>query len=160
MACVNIGEEFLRRRADLQKSVCVLFGTVIILAACSSNDVHNGAIENEKVEEVEVEQVETGSAPEQEVENEDDQEESETTDQEQEVSAQGEEFPEYEKITEIVNIADHTVQTVTDNEGKRILLFIDNDGEKQYKSIFIKHDERLKVIELNGGGQIFNERIG
>lgn len=64
-------------------------------------------------------------------------------------------LPEYNKTAEVINNQDYTVQTVTDNAGKRILLFVDNTGKEQYKSIFIKDTNRLKIIDLNGG-QIFN----
>ncbi len=156
----------------MKKSIGVLFASAIILAACSNNDVTEKEIEDVtdtgQVEEAEVEQEETEVENEEVVEIEVDQENEESEEaepilQEQNESvtgANGEEFPEYAKIAETVDLTDHTTQTVTDNEGERILLFINHDGEKQYKSIFIKHDKRLKIIKLNGGGQIFNERIG
>lgn len=49
----------------------------------------------------------------------------------------------------------------TDNPNKRVILYSENDHEKKYKSIFIKDQKRLKIIELDGKdeGLIFNEVI-
>jgi hypothetical protein len=65
-------------------------------------------------------------------------------------------FPEYKNIIEQINNKDYSFQTVTDNEGERVLLLIDKNGVEQYKTIFIKNTSRLKIIKINEG-QIFNE---
>lgn len=66
-------------------------------------------------------------------------------------------LPEYNTIMEQIDSKDYTFETVTDNGEKRILYIIDKNGRKQYKTVFIKHTSRLKIIQINGGGQIFNE---
>lgn len=53
----------------------------------------------------------------------------------------------------------YNFQTVTDNEGKRILLLLDDEGTEQYKSIFIKKTKRLKIIDLANDREIFNDLI-
>ncbi|MFE6168584.1 hypothetical protein [Viridibacillus arvi] len=68
-------------------------------------------------------------------------------------------LPEYNKIIEQIDDKDYNFQTVTDNEGKRVLSLIDKNGVEQYKTIFIKNTSRLKIIKLHGEGQIFNEII-
>ena len=65
-------------------------------------------------------------------------------------------LPEYNKIVEQMDSQDYTFETETDNEEKRVLTIIDQNGKKQYKSIFIKKTNRLKIIKINGGGLIFN----
>ncbi len=65
-------------------------------------------------------------------------------------------LPEYNKIVEQMDNQDYTFETETDNEEKRVLTIIDQNGKKQYKSIFIKKTNRLKIIKINGGGLIFN----
>lgn len=65
-------------------------------------------------------------------------------------------LPEYNKIVEQIDSQDYTFETVTDNEGKRVLNIIDKNGSKQYKTIFIKNTNRLKIIRIDGGGLIFN----
>lgn len=66
-------------------------------------------------------------------------------------------LPEYNTIMEQIDGKDYTFETVTDNEEKRILYMLDGNGRKQYKTVFVKHTNRLKIIQINGGGQIFNE---
>lgn len=66
-------------------------------------------------------------------------------------------LPEYNYIIEQIDNKEYNFQTVTDNEGKRVLLLIDKNGVEQYKTIFIKNISRLKIIKLDGEGQIFNE---
>lgn len=64
-------------------------------------------------------------------------------------------FPEYSKTLEQIDDQDYKVQKVTDNEGKRVLLLVDNNGKEQYKTIFIKKTNMLKIIDLDKG-QIFS----
>ncbi len=47
----------------------------------------------------------------------------------------------------------------TDNANKRVILFEDQNHNKLFKSIYIKHDNRLKVIDLAKDQMIFNEVI-
>ncbi|MFJ5766563.1 hypothetical protein ACIP9C_14510 [Lysinibacillus sp. NPDC093210] len=67
-------------------------------------------------------------------------------------------LPEYSKINEqIDNEDDIHFEKVTDTSDKRILLIIDENGTELFKSIFIKNTNRLKIINIKDGGQIFNE---
>lgn len=66
-------------------------------------------------------------------------------------------LPEYNKIIEQVGKEDIDFEMVTDNEEKRVLNILDKDGSIQYKSIFIKDTNRLKIINVKNDGQIFNE---
>ena len=53
----------------------------------------------------------------------------------------------------------YQAELVTDNPGKRILLFTDANGRKIYKSIFIKNDRHLKIIQLDGEGLLYNNKV-
>jgi len=66
-------------------------------------------------------------------------------------------LPEYDTIIREVDSQDYTFRTVTDNENERILLLTNQDGEEKYKTIFIKNTSRLKIIDIDGGGQLFND---
>ncbi|MGG4129870.1 hypothetical protein ABEW19_16530 [Paenibacillus illinoisensis] len=66
-------------------------------------------------------------------------------------------LPEYDMIVQKIDSQDYTFRTVTDNENERILLLADQDGEEKYKTIFIKNTTRLKIIDIDGGGQLFND---
>src|SRR5699024_5920052 len=45
----------------------------------------------------------------------------------------------------------HTGKVVEDNKNKRVILYRDADGHKQYKSIYVKHKNHVKIIDFNGG---------
>ncbi len=68
-------------------------------------------------------------------------------------------FDEYNMIVEQVNTDGLTFQLSTDNQGNRIMLLVDENGKKQYKTIFVKYDKHLKIIDVNKGGLVYNGRI-
>ncbi|WP_342514834.1 hypothetical protein MKY34_08940 [Sporosarcina sp. FSL K6-1522] len=68
-------------------------------------------------------------------------------------------YEEYQTLSEKIDLTLYQATLETDNPGKRILLFTDADGRKVYKSIFIKHDRHLKIIELDGDGLLYNHQI-
>lgn len=51
-----------------------------------------------------------------------------------------------------------TADVVSDHEGARIILFFSKkqQHDAEYKSIYIKHDNRLKIIQLGEEGMIYN----
>lgn len=64
-------------------------------------------------------------------------------------------YPETAKIESIINTDGLTPNVVEDNYGKRVLLFMDASGQPEYKTIFIKRNHTLKVIDLDGGQLYF-----
>lgn len=64
-------------------------------------------------------------------------------------------LPEYETIMENIDSDIYSFEMVTDNVGKRILLLTNEAGEAKYKSIFIKSNNQLKIINVDGEGQVF-----
>lgn len=67
-------------------------------------------------------------------------------------------LPEYDTIIEEIGNEAYTFNKKTDNDDKRVFL-IEMDGEKQYKTIFVKQTNRLKIVKINGGGEVFNRVI-
>ena len=65
-------------------------------------------------------------------------------------------LPEYNEIIEQIGDKDVTFEMETDNEGKRVLNILEQDGSILYKSIFIKNTNRLKIINVKRGKKIFN----
>ncbi|MBA9026128.1 hypothetical protein [Peribacillus huizhouensis] len=138
----------------MHKTIIALIAVVTILTACNNN----GADKN-KNEITEKNEQSLQTEGEQEVQQENEQSKESIQNQSKE-SAHHEEWaslPEYDSIMEQLDNNDYNFQTVTDNEGKRVLLLIDENGVEQYKTIFIKNTSRLKIIKINGEGQIFNE---
>lgn len=70
------------------------------------------------------------------------------------------EYAEYAELgaQEIFNPSDYEGHLVTDNQGTRIFLFSDGDNQ-MYKTIFVKNDNRLKVIDLQADRMVYNEQI-
>ena len=70
-----------------------------------------------------------------------------------------EDYEEYQTLSVKIDLTLYQATLGTDNPGKRILLFTDADGRKLYKSIYIKHDHHLKIIELDGDGLLYNNQV-
>lgn len=68
-------------------------------------------------------------------------------------------FEEYNVIVEQVNTDGLTFHLSTDNQGNRIMFLVNEDGKKQYKTIFVKYDQHLKIIDVNNGGLVYNGTI-
>lgn len=68
-------------------------------------------------------------------------------------------LPESEELEDIIDGDDFNIEVVKDNDEKRILVLKDEDNNQQYKSIYVKKKDWLKVIDFDKG-LIFNEQIG
>lgn len=66
------------------------------------------------------------------------------------------EFPEHDIVAEKIDLNKYEADLETDNDNNRVFLYKDEKDEEHYKTIFIKHDKRLKIIEF-GKGEIYNE---
>lgn len=58
---------------------------------------------------------------------------------------------EYASIASVIDPTSFTTRVTEDNVSKRVILFSDNYGRTQYKSVFVKKTGLLKVINLKGG---------
>lgn len=115
-------------------------GLLVLLAACTSND-------NEKSNDTEKE-VNTESS-------EDEETDTKSNSKQEELTS----FPEYEVLAEEIKMESLEAEIKTDNPNNRVMILKDENGEKKYKSVYIKKKKRLKIISLNEEGQIFNEVI-
>lgn|SRR5699024_2463237 len=70
-----------------------------------------------------------------------------------------EDFEEFDVIADNIDLNSYKSILETDNKGNRIILFEDASGEKEFKSVFVKNDKRLKIIKLKDDGLLFNEII-
>ncbi|MGM9920369.1 MAG: hypothetical protein ACI33O_03930 [Bhargavaea sp.] len=64
-------------------------------------------------------------------------------------------YPEVPKTESIIDMDGLTPKVVEDNYGKRIILYKDANSRPQYKTIFIKRTDMLKVIDLDSGQLYF-----
>lgn len=147
------------------KKLSLLFIASFTLAACAAE---NNSDSSEAVESMETIESEVSSAPESVETSEHSSQESETASEDlegvtEEELANAESVSEYDSYEELVyqdvfNPEQYQGFIVTDNQGKRIFLF--SDGQNQiYKTIYIKHDNRLKIIDLQKDNLVYNKII-
>src|SRR5699024_8235027 len=77
---------------------------------------------------------------------------------EQKQKSEVEGFTEYSILDKKLDMDNLSDEVVKDNDYKRIILLKDENGQPQYKSIYIKNKNRLKVIDLHGG-LVYNDKI-
>ena len=147
------------------KKLSLLFIASFTLAACAAE---NNSDSSEAVESMETIESEVSSAPESVETSEHSSQESETASEDlggvtEEELANAESVSEYDSYEELVyqdifNPEQYQGSILTDNQGKRIFLF--SDGQNQiYKTIYIKHDNRLKIIDLQKDDLVYNKII-
>src|SRR5690625_702166 len=68
-------------------------------------------------------------------------------------------FEETQTLSEQIDLNTLDPEIETDNQNNRVIIFSDASETKKYKSVFIKKQNRLKIISLDHDGQIFNEAI-
>ncbi|MDN6627088.1 MAG: hypothetical protein L0K82_07725 [Pisciglobus halotolerans] len=93
--------------------------------------------------------------------NEDANDDTEATEQDligAETVSDASDYPELEYAQKKVDFSGLDGYIVADNPNKRVVIFKDNQ-EQVYKTIFIKRNNYLKVINLGGEGLILNESI-
>lgn len=56
---------------------------------------------------------------------------------------------EYKQISELIDVDKYQAIIETDNRNNRVILFENDQKEKQYKSIFVKADKHLKLLDIN-----------
>ena len=66
---------------------------------------------------------------------------------------------EYASIASVIDPSNFTTRVAEDNVSKRVILFSDNYGRTQYKSVFVKKTSQLKVINLKGGGVVLQTTV-
>lgn len=68
------------------------------------------------------------------------------------------EYPEITAIQETIDLTELTGYIVSDNPGTRILIFT-NEEKQVYKSILVKDEKQLKVIDLEQNEVLIDETM-
>lgn len=68
-------------------------------------------------------------------------------------------LPEYPILDDIIDLQVFKAKIETDNQETRVIFFVDPEGIQVYKSVFVKNESYLKVMELDGEGILYNEVI-
>ncbi|WP_079527892.1 hypothetical protein [Halobacillus hunanensis] len=63
---------------------------------------------------------------------------------------------EYDTLDEVVDADDFSAQIMENNNHKRVILLTGDNGQPQFKSIYVKDTNRLKVIDFKDG-LVFNK---
>ena len=152
----------------------VSFAVLIGMVACSNNDNNESNKDNQnEVNEQNVEPEVEEEAPENNGNTEDEQssdneadgdnaEDVENVEDDQDGNNIPENIADFEEtatLIEQIDIDNMNAQIETDNQNNRVIIFSEESKTKKYKSIFIKKQNRLKIISLDNDGQIFNEII-
>ena len=66
-------------------------------------------------------------------------------------------YEEYTTIADVAEVDGMKGIVETDNPGTRVILFEDENGKKTVKSVFVKKENRLKVISLDDDGLLYND---
>ncbi|WHY97039.1 hypothetical protein [Peribacillus simplex] len=130
----------------MYKSMIALLAAATMLTACN----------NDKADENGEKSVQTTDENQTQTENEQQKQPSQTETQTSPKHEKWSSFPEYDKIIGQIGNEDYTFNKETDNDDKRVFL-IELNGEKQYKTVFVKNTKRLKIIKVNGGGEVYDE---
>lgn len=67
-------------------------------------------------------------------------------------------LPEYETLKANIDLSNYKPGITEDNANKRVILLKDDNGRNRYKSVYIKREKRLKIVDFQGG-LIFNGYI-
>ncbi|GAA0595361.1 hypothetical protein GCM10009001_09340 [Virgibacillus siamensis] len=60
-------------------------------------------------------------------------------------------FPEFSVLDEQIDADDYEMQIVEDNEHIRVIILNDEDGNGQFKSVYVKDTNVLKIIDFDQG---------
>src|SRR5699024_11713080 len=67
-------------------------------------------------------------------------------------------FHEYDALNKVVDLNEFTIEEVEDNQDKHVIILKDDQDMPQFKSIYVKNKDRLKVIDFDKG-VIFNKAL-
>lgn len=67
-------------------------------------------------------------------------------------------YPELSTLQEMIDLETVESYLITDNPGTRVMVFV-KDGEQAYKSIYIKSDNRLKLVDFEANELILDEEL-
>lgn len=132
------------------KKLLVAFLGLALLAGCSEETVdtnEDNAVETENVDVEENVTIEENA------------EKSANSTEENKGQSDIKSYPEFVMLAKHIDLTKYIANVETDNEGTRIIFFENSEGKKEYKSTFVKNENRLKIIKLDDDGLIFNEII-
>lgn len=131
------------------KKIWLIPALALTLAGCGNEEIVEKDEPAEVVESEETDSENTGTEMAEEAE----------MDEETNSDSLTADYEENELLKEHLPLAELTPRVETDNQNKRIILFENQSGQKVYKSIFIKNDQHLKIVDLNDDGLVYEGHL-
>lgn len=147
----------------MKKGLIILFGLLLLIGCSNNNDANQpqqdnadqNNVEQNNVEQNESSDVNNGVAN----ETEPDTDNATVTDSDAN-NDHLKDFQEFDVLAKELDLNAYEGIVESDNKGNRIILFQDADGKKEFKSIFVKHDNRLKIVQFdNEDDLLYNDVI-
>lgn len=129
------------------KKICTALLGIALLAGCTDEasgekDIKNDAIVKEETVNEPIVKEETEKAPIVKEENE-----------------ALNDLPEYDIWAQYIDLSTFEADVETDNNNIRVIFFEDGDGQKSFKSVFLKEANHLKLVSLDDDGLIHDDVI-
>src|SRR5699024_2099827 len=67
-------------------------------------------------------------------------------------------FHDDDALNKVVDLNELTIEEVEDNQNKHVIILKDDEGMPQFKVIYVKNKDRLKVVDFDKG-VIFNQAL-
>lgn len=68
-------------------------------------------------------------------------------------------LPEYDLLAKYIDLSTYDADVESDNNGTRVIFFENEEGQKDYKSVFVKEANHLKLVSLDNDGLIYDDVI-
>lgn len=157
----------------MNKKAMVFFATAFILGGCSTKTTNEPVVESSDSVAQSSEEViiESASSESKSVESSVVTESSNEMDKDEDMAPVSEEdaanaetvtdisqYEELEYAKDTIDLSGYESRLLTDNQGTRVMLF-SKDNEQVYKTVYVKNNNWLKVIDLKADNLLLNEKI-
>lgn len=152
----------------MNKKVMVFFAAAFILGGCSTKTTDEPVVESSDSAAQSSKEVMTESASSEsmavessavtESASEEDKDMAPVSEEEVASAEMVTDISQYEELEYTIDLSGYESRMLTDNQGTRVMLF-SKDNEQVYKTVYVKNNNWLKVIDLKGDNLLLNEKI-
>lgn len=152
----------------MNKKVMVFFAAAFILGGCSTKTTDEPVVESSDSAAQSSKEVMTESASSEsmavessavtESASEEDKDMAPVSEEEAASAEMVTDISQYEELEYTIDLSGYESRMLTDNQGTRVMLF-SKDNEQVYKTVYVKNNNWLKVIDLKGDNLLLNEKI-
>ncbi|MGB6177903.1 hypothetical protein [Carnobacterium sp.] len=155
----------------MYKRIMVFFAAAFVLGGCSTQTTDESVVESSdsvaqsseevRTESVSSESMAVESSTATEMPDEEDDDLAQISEEEVAKAEIVTDISQYEELVyakDTIDLSVYESRLVTDNQGTRVMLF-SKDNEQVYKTVYVKNNNWLKVIDLKGDKLLLNEKI-